>query len=215
VSWADLESLDGNRPFKEPDPNYDNIMAPYNERIYQLLSTPLPEDEWGELTPLPVHFSAGAKALWIKYQNESQAWMKPRGKWKPIRAFGEKALEHAARLGVVLQQFNSCSLELSAEYFAAGSLLRVLRTTQSCSRLTSCISGWRISTWVISSTAERCSGKAPRLSGVKRVLTLSSTCCSSTAFWKRSSRMIASGGYTGGSKGVAAVARCRKMGCDS
>jgi hypothetical protein len=120
VSWADLESLDGNRPFKEPDPNYDNIMAPYNERIYQLLSTPLPEDEWGELTPLPVHFSAGAKALWIKYQNESQAWMKPRGKWKPIRAFGEKALEHAARLGVVLQQFNSCSLELSAEYFAAG-----------------------------------------------------------------------------------------------
>jgi Protein of unknown function (DUF3987)/Bifunctional DNA primase/polymerase, N-terminal len=120
VAWPELESMDGQRFFVEPDPNYDEILQPYRDRVFRLLSTPHPENQWGELDPMVLPFSAGARKLWIKYQNESQAWMAPKGRWKPIRAFGEKALEHAARLAVVLQQFNSCSLELSAEYFEAG-----------------------------------------------------------------------------------------------
>ncbi len=120
VAWPELESMDGQRFFVEPDPNYDEILQPYRDRVFRLLSTPHPENQWGDLDPIVLPFSAGARKLWIKYQNESQAWMAPKGKWKPIRAFGEKALEHAARLAVVLQQFNNCQLELSAEYFQAG-----------------------------------------------------------------------------------------------
>ena len=120
VTWPDLESMDGYRFHQEADPNYDEIMRPYWDQAYRLLSTQLPENQWGELSPIVIPFSAGAKALWVKYKNESQPWLRSKGKWKPIRAFGEKALEHAARLAVVLQQFNDCRLELSAEYFEAG-----------------------------------------------------------------------------------------------
>ena len=49
VSWPNLGSLDGQRVYQGADPSYQEIIRGYKERVYQLLSTPLPEDARGEL----------------------------------------------------------------------------------------------------------------------------------------------------------------------
>jgi hypothetical protein len=122
----------GSRFWREPKPESDRAIRRYGARILQILehALPLERDKRNELAPRTLGLASRARQDLIAFIDHVERQLDPRGPLAPIRAFGNKLPEHAARLAGVLtlveqldaQEVSSHHLEggiLLAEHYAA------------------------------------------------------------------------------------------------
>ncbi len=101
------DSTAGTRLFHDRLAEAKALLAPYNARLTALLDTPprlAPETD-AELDPEPMDCAAEARALWIAFHDFAEGAIAEGGAWRPIRAWGAKAAEHAGRLAAVLAAY--------------------------------------------------------------------------------------------------------------
>ncbi|QLA16372.1 DUF3987 domain-containing protein [Desulfolutivibrio sulfoxidireducens] len=97
-------STAGTRLYREADLAQSAPMRRYGARLLDILETPLPlaDGERNELDPPRLKLAPDAKASWIRFHNYIEAHLGDGGAFAPIRAFANKAPEHAARLAGIL-----------------------------------------------------------------------------------------------------------------
>jgi hypothetical protein len=116
-------STAGTRMFRVPPPECRGLLAAYGERLEALLDRP-PATREGErdvLDPPPLTLTPEAEALWVAFHDHAERSIGEGGAWRPIRAFGAKAAEHAGRLAAVLAVYADPDAgEVGAEHVACG-----------------------------------------------------------------------------------------------
>jgi hypothetical protein len=121
----------GSRFWREPKPESDPAIRRYGARILQILehALPLERDKRNELAPRTLRLASRARQDLIAFIDHVERQLDPRGPLAPVRAFGNKLPEHAARLAGILtlveqldaQEIHSHHLEggmLLAEHYA-------------------------------------------------------------------------------------------------
>jgi len=98
-------STAGERLWREPDACARVAMNEYDARILALLHKPLRLADAGALDPRPLALSGDARRLLIAFHNAVESQLGSDGTLAQVRAFGAKAMEHAARLAAVLTAF--------------------------------------------------------------------------------------------------------------
>lgn len=101
---AQPQSLAGARLFRE-DNGPGLAREVFSDRIKALLRTPEPSGEGtcrGELSPRSVELSPSARALWIKYYNETEGSQGAGGEFEDMREFASRSPEQALRIAGVL-----------------------------------------------------------------------------------------------------------------
>ena len=114
-------STAGTRMFQDLGEAAELPLAAYDERLRMLLEKPprlgLHTDD--VLDPEPLNCSPTARTLWIAFHDHAESNIGDGGVWRPIRAFGAKAAEHAGRLAAVLAAYAGEG-EVSDEMMANG-----------------------------------------------------------------------------------------------
>lgn len=100
-------STAGTRMFRDYSSSARAPMDAYNDRIRHLLDRepayrPKSDDA---LDPTPLQCEPEAVALWIAFHDAAETAIGDGGEWRPIRAWGAKAAEHAGRLSAVLTAY--------------------------------------------------------------------------------------------------------------
>jgi hypothetical protein len=121
----------GSRFWREPRAESDAAIRRYGARILQILehALPLERDKRNELAPRTLRLASRARQDLIAFIDHVERQLDPRGPLAPVRAFGNKLPEHAARLAGILtlveqldaQEIHSHHLEggmLLAEHYA-------------------------------------------------------------------------------------------------
>jgi hypothetical protein len=117
------ETTAGTRMFRETPPECRARLSAYNARLGTLLRRPpaTKPDDASVLDPPAMELSGEARALWIAFHDHTEARIAPGRDLAPIRAWGAKAAEHAARLAAVLAlHANPDAMEVSGEHMACG-----------------------------------------------------------------------------------------------
>jgi hypothetical protein len=98
------DSIAGSRQWHEPNENSAENLKVYNDRIYEILSRPLPlvAKKNNELAPRVVLLSSIAREMWIAFADKIELQIKPNGLLIPIKGLANKLPEHAARLAAIL-----------------------------------------------------------------------------------------------------------------
>jgi hypothetical protein len=114
-------STAGTRMFREAGQEAHALLAPYHARLTALLETSprLKAETEAVLDPLPLECDGEAAALWIAFHDFAEGAIRDGGAWRPIRAWGAKAAEHAGRLAAVLAAFKGAG-SVTGEAMAAG-----------------------------------------------------------------------------------------------
>ena len=130
------DSTAGTRMFRDRSSSARAALAAYNMTIKALLDRqprmrPNSDDV---LDPEPLDCSPDAAALWIAFHDFAEGAIADGGDWRPIRAWGAKAAEHAGRLAAVVAAYSgermvtgeamACGIELAQHY--AGEMLRLV-----------------------------------------------------------------------------------------
>jgi putative DNA primase/helicase len=123
VCWP--ESTAGTRPYKAVDLTQDRDVKRYNARLLDILETLLPgdmpDDIPHECEPRLLPLSTQAKKLWIVFHNHIESQLGDGGPLAPVRSFGNKAAEHAARLAAVLTLVDRLdAAAIDAQHMRAG-----------------------------------------------------------------------------------------------
>jgi hypothetical protein len=116
------ESTIGTRLFREQPPETEAHLAEHHNRIGHLLRLPprLRADERA-LDPRPLSMSAQARRVWIEFHDAVERDLSDGGVLRPVRAFGAKLAEHAARLaGVMAMYADPEAGEVTGEEMACG-----------------------------------------------------------------------------------------------
>ena len=104
----------GERFYQEP-PEDNNKNEAFNKRLTDCL------EQTEELTregciDLPVlQLSPTAKQKWIRFFNETEAGISPKGQWREIKDFASKALENTARLAALFHLFGGFEGDIQPE----------------------------------------------------------------------------------------------------
>jgi hypothetical protein len=107
------ESTIGGRMFQEPDRSAQVLLGDYTHRLSFMLQS-APKTRAGDdraLDPPAIECDPEARALWIAFNDEIEAKIKPGGPLAPIGAFAAKLGEHAARLAGVLTIYEARDLK--------------------------------------------------------------------------------------------------------
>ncbi len=94
----------GTRLHREPQPASSLALEVYNRSISELLEAPqqmLP-GERNALDPRRLEFSPEARPRWIQFADQVEAELRPNGTLHPVKGFGAKLAEHAARIAGIL-----------------------------------------------------------------------------------------------------------------
>jgi putative DNA primase/helicase len=116
-------STAGTRKYREVNLRTDTVMRQYEERIGEILKTPLPlaDGKRNELAPRPLGLTEEAKRLWVRFHDSIEEQLADNAPLAPIRGFANKAAEHALRLAGVLTLYRDINAqEISAEDIADG-----------------------------------------------------------------------------------------------
>lgn len=117
------ESTAGQRPYEPVDLSCDPDLERYRKRISEIINLPLPlnDGKRNELKPKPLSLSGAAKTLWIKFHDTIERQL-PDGKaLAPIRAFANKAPQHAQRLAGTITTIDNVEAEtVSIDQIGAG-----------------------------------------------------------------------------------------------
>jgi putative DNA primase/helicase len=99
VAWP--ESTQGSRMFREPHAMWP-ARTRLNQRILQLLETPVVFDDEGALAPAVLRLSRDAKAEWVRFHDEVERDLGAGGEFIDVRATAAKSAENAARIAAIL-----------------------------------------------------------------------------------------------------------------
>lgn len=116
----------GSRFWREPKPESDPAIRRYGARILQILEHPPPleRDKRNELAPRTLRLASRARQDLIAFIDHVERQLDPRGPLAPVRAFGNKLPEHAARLAGVLALVEQLDAqEVSSHHLEGGILL--------------------------------------------------------------------------------------------
>lgn len=116
------DSLAGTRMWKEVPPEADAAIRRYGARLLAALEAPLPvpPGKRNELEPRALPLSAAARKMWIATADAIEKQIGSGGPLEPVRAFANKAPEHAARIAAVLALVDDINaVEVSADHLAA------------------------------------------------------------------------------------------------
>jgi Protein of unknown function (DUF3987) len=111
VAWPDTSQMASERRSKSPDPEDERIIDAFNQRLYSILTAPVPTNG-GEWQPKTMDFSAEAAKLFAERYDDNQTHLGLDGKYTPAKGFVGKSLEQGARIAANLQAF----YEPSANY---------------------------------------------------------------------------------------------------
>lgn len=96
-------SMAGKRKFQKPNSNLDKIMHDYNERILEILDSPIITNDYdGSIKPRLLTLSENQEALWTQFQHEIEEARGNDGPYYVVREFTAKLSEHVLRLSAVL-----------------------------------------------------------------------------------------------------------------
>lgn len=114
-------STAGTRLWREPDACARDVLTGYDAAILALLRKPPRMGDAGALDPRPLLLTPEAKRLLISFHDAVERQLGADGTLAQVRAFGAKAVEHAARLAAVLTAFADAEpVEIGAEAAAQG-----------------------------------------------------------------------------------------------
>lgn len=100
------KSLAGTRFHRALQANTEADLDQYNQRVYRIMSRPLPMDpETSELTPRVIEMTDDAKDMWWSFADYVEARIGPGMEWDAIRGVCGKLPEQAARIATVLAVF--------------------------------------------------------------------------------------------------------------
>jgi uncharacterized protein DUF3987/bifunctional DNA primase/polymerase-like protein len=103
-------SLIGRRKYLVPDAANLSVLDSYNNRIKELLNTPMDMDPHsGRLSPLPLYLDAPGKALYAQLSDFYESTLADGGINQAIRDYANKAGQHLARIAGVLAAFESAT----------------------------------------------------------------------------------------------------------
>jgi hypothetical protein len=92
----------GTRLWREPPPEAAGAMRCYSARILDILESPLPTNERGELEPRAVPLSQESRQIWVRFADHVERLISPDGALSPVSGLANKLAEHAARIAAVL-----------------------------------------------------------------------------------------------------------------
>lgn len=133
---AQPESLAGTRfvvPEERDDAAYRREVAPYRERLGQIIAAPMSTLEGTSvLQPRALPLSAQATAMWWAFYNGIEARLGPDGDLKEVKGFVGKLPEQAARIATVLTVFHKGQnvTEVDAKTMARGIALAEFYLTE-------------------------------------------------------------------------------------
>ena len=115
------KSTVGTRRYKAADLNESQAMKAYRQKIFEILHTPCNTgNAKNELQPNQVALDSDAKQIWKMFHDKVEDELSVFGELSSIRGLGNKAPEHAFRLGAVLAGFEAPEIsnfsEISSEY---------------------------------------------------------------------------------------------------
>jgi hypothetical protein len=121
-------STAGTRKYQAVNLAQEPAVQRYNARMQQILSVFLP---WYEgftdvqaCVPRPMPLTAQAKRLWEAYHDHIESQLAEGKALAPVRGFGNKAAEHAARLAAVVTLVENCDAPtIGAKEMQAGIVL--------------------------------------------------------------------------------------------
>lgn len=117
------DSTVGTRLFRTAPSHCDAALRDYGNRITALLKTKprLADGAVDVLAPLPLEMALAAREEWIAFHDSIETNLGEGGALRPIRAFGAKMPEHAARLAAALTVYeNPDAMEVGKDAMRAG-----------------------------------------------------------------------------------------------
>ncbi|WP_439577926.1 YfjI family protein [Elioraea sp.] len=98
------ESTAGLRLYREAPAETETVLAAYRHRLAATMLRPprMLDGSRNALDPAPLPLSIEARAVWVAFHDHIERSLGEGGRLAPIRAWGAKAPEHAARLAAVL-----------------------------------------------------------------------------------------------------------------
>jgi len=102
LAWP--ESTQGNRQYTEPPEHWPALSA-FSRQITEILNQDAPVNKNGELEPLMMKLSPGAKLAWVDFHNEIESQLKIGGELHDVRDVASKVADNAARLAALFQVF--------------------------------------------------------------------------------------------------------------
>lgn len=106
------ESTQGTRMFSEP-PSAWPCLTKFQQRIDELLNTPLQMTEEHTLTPRLVRLSPQAKRVWVEFHDAIEVELRHDGELTDVRDVASKASDNAARLAALFHMLESGIGEVS------------------------------------------------------------------------------------------------------
>jgi len=120
---AEPDSTIGTRLWREREPDFDQFLDDYNDRLAELLERPPHRLEGSDgLDPDALSFNVAAERRLIAFHDATERDLADGRRYAPIRGFGAKMVEHAARLAGILAAYGGRDL-IDAETFDAGAEL--------------------------------------------------------------------------------------------
>lgn len=98
------ESTQGYRPYSDPPNNWPHLAA-FHRRISNILETPIPMNDTGELTPVLLSLSPEAKAAWVAYHDAIESELHSGGELYDVRDVASKSADNAVRIAALFQVF--------------------------------------------------------------------------------------------------------------
>jgi Protein of unknown function (DUF3987) len=116
----------GSRFWREPKPESDRAIRRYGDHLLKILeqALPLERDKRNELVPRTLRLASGARRDLIAFIDHVERQLDPNGPLAPVRGFGNKLPEHAARLAGILALVERLDADtVSAHHLEGGILL--------------------------------------------------------------------------------------------
>ena len=120
---SEPESTIGSRMWREREPDFDEFLDEYNDRLgYMLAKQPRRLEGSDGLDPEPLPFNVEAERRLIAYYNDVERDLADGRRYASLRGFGSKMTEHASRLAGILAAYAGRDM-IDAETFEAGATL--------------------------------------------------------------------------------------------
>ncbi|MFL9930876.1 DUF3987 domain-containing protein [Paraburkholderia sp. RL18-103-BIB-C] len=118
IAWP--QSTQGTRLFKEAPEHWPH-MATFNQRIAEILRTPVPMDDDGHLQPQMLTLSPDAKAAWVGFHDAVEVQLCDGGDLRDVRDVASKSADNAARLAALFHVFSGATGPISLDSFESAS----------------------------------------------------------------------------------------------
>ena len=117
------KSTQGTRLFKEAPTGWPKLSA-FQNRLRELLETPIAFDDSGDLALDVLDLSPEAKRLWVEFRDSVERELSPSGAMADAREFAAKAADNAARLAAIFHIFaNGPTGYIGADSIAAAATI--------------------------------------------------------------------------------------------